>query len=202
LPDRLAEEIRPLTIFYHTKPDLTLKEILALKKGGITDIQPGTESLSLALLRRMHKPTDVRKNINTLRYGRSAGLKVGWNLLFGFPGDQVSDYRDMIDLLPFIRHLEPPKDMLPMVLCKNSRYYNSPGEYGITRLRPGEVYRDILPPQSDLFNIANLYASDFPSQSRENPGVLMELWEEFRQWISAWSTFESMELEMFLPILK
>jgi len=197
---RLSTEIPSIKIVYEMKADLTLDQVLSLKEAGIT-FRPGIESLSPSLLRRMHKPYTVRENIALLRYCRSAGITLDWNLLFGFPGDQIGEYEEMLQLLPLIRHLQPPMKMLPLALIRFGNYQVSPGAFGISNLRPAEVHRDTLPSHADLDKITYLFSADFSSQSRENPEVITSLWKEYRVWCKAWALYKAIPLETLLPTL-
>ena len=199
---RLSTEGPSLKIVYEMNVDLSLTQVISLKQAGITEFQAGIESLSPSLLRRMRKLHTVRENIALLRYARSAGIKLRWNLLFGLPGDQISEYEEMIELLPLIRHLIPPMQMYPLKLCRFSKYHMSPGTFGVSNLRPAEVFREILPSYADIDKIAYYFTANFPSQSHEKPAIITALWEEFQAWKKAWEAYmEVIPLEMMLPTL-
>jgi ribosomal peptide maturation radical SAM protein 1 len=205
LVPRLAAELSSANIIYEMEADLTMDQVLSLKKAGII-IKTGIESLSSSLLRRIQKPYTVRGNIRLLRYARSAGIKFIWNLLFAFPGDQTNEYEEMIRLFPIIHHLPPPLGippigMIPLLLSRFSKYQKSPEMFGIYNLRSAEVFKDILPVHADINKIAYFFAADFPSQSRENPEVITALWEEYQAWNRAWAPYESTSLDILLPTL-
>ena len=97
---QLAEEGLGLKIFYEQKANLSLSQVRALKKAGIVSIQPGIESLSDGLLDLMDKGVSAKQNLRLLRYARSAGVHLFWNLLWGFPGDRSEWYQQMAEFLP------------------------------------------------------------------------------------------------------
>jgi ribosomal peptide maturation radical SAM protein 1 len=196
---RLPTEVPSAEILYHIRTDLTLGQVLSLKRAGIKRIQPGIESLSPSLLKRINKPFTVRENIALLRYTRSVGIYPVWFLLFGIPGDQTCEYEEMLHLFPLIRHLQPPNGMWPLRLCRFSKYQIQPNKFGITNLRPAEVYKDILPPYSDVDKLAYYFAADFPSQSRGNPAAISALWKECQAWSKAWAAYETIPLDILLP---
>jgi ribosomal peptide maturation radical SAM protein 1 len=198
---RLPAEISSIKIFYMINANLTLDQVISLKHAGIKDILPGIESLSPSLLRRMHKSSTVRENIALLRYARSANIGLNWIILFGFPGDQTREYEEMLQLLPLIRHLQPPMQMFPLRLVRFSKYHTSPEAFGISNLRPAGIYKDIFPSHADLEKITYYFAADFPSQSRENPAIIKALWEEYQVWSNAWAAYETISLEILLPSL-
>ena len=197
---RLTGEIPSIKVVYELRANLTLDQVLSLKKTCVM-LKTGIESLSPSLLRRMNKPYKVRENIALLRYARSAGIKVIWSLLFGFPGDQINEYEEMLHLIPLIRHLQPPSEMYPLLLFRFSKYQRSPGEFGMTDLQPAQVFKDILPPRADFENLAYYFNAEFPSESRENPAIINELWKEYQAWRRAWASYETIPLDILLPTL-
>lgn len=198
---RIPTEIPGLEVFYEQRANLAIEQVLALKKAGVTAFQSGIESLSPSLLRRMKKPYSVHHNIALLRYARSCGLDLEWALLFGFPGDREEEYSKMLHLLPLIRHLQPPRDMQPLMLTSFSKYILAPGEFGISGLQPAGAFNDVLPPHGDKEKLAYFFNGRFPSFARENPAEIDALWREFQSWRSAWATFRQLPLEMLLPTL-
>jgi hypothetical protein len=183
------------------KANLTLAQVMALKKAGVAEFQVGIESLSASLLRRMNKPYTLRGNIAVLRYARSVGVHLEWSLLFGFPGDRSDEYRDMLHLLPLIRHLQPPSEFVPLVLYRYSQFQQAPQLFEISHLQPAEVFREILPPQAAVEKIAYYFSGRFPAQSHEDPGVITALWQEYLAWHQAWATYKTIPLDILLPTL-
>src|SRR6185295_3125904 len=104
----LEAEVPNLHTFYFVKANLSLDNVVALKKAGAAIIQPGIEALSSSLLRRMDKGVSTSQNIALLRYARSVDLAVTWNLLHSFPGDELHEFEETLKLLPLLRHLHPP----------------------------------------------------------------------------------------------
>jgi ribosomal peptide maturation radical SAM protein 1 len=198
---QLAKEIPPINIRYEIKANMSLDQVLTLKKAGVNEIQPGIESLSPSLLRRMNKGVTVRENIALLRYARSVNIKLTWVLLFGLPGDQAIEYEEMVRLLPLIRHLPPPIAVSPFRIYRFSRYQTSPETFGLTNLRPAEIYKDILALNSDFEKIAYCFTADFPTQSHDTSKIIDALWKEFQIWRNAWKPYEAIPLEILLPTL-
>jgi ribosomal peptide maturation radical SAM protein 1 len=198
---RMSKEMPPLSIVYEIKANLTLEQVLSLKKAGVTHIAPGIESLSTSLLRRMRKGVTARENIALLRYARSAHMTISWNLLFGVPGDKKEEYEEILRLLPLICHLPPPRSMSPLAMCRFSPYQRSPGSFSISNLRPSQIYEGIYPLHADLGKLAYYLTGDFPAQSFEHPGVIISLAKKFQAWKTAWATYEIVPLEMMLPRL-
>lgn len=196
---RLSREIPSINIRCEIKSNLTLDQVIALKKAGANETIPGIESLSSSLLMRMDKGVTVRENIAFLRWARSVGLPLTWSLLFGFPGDQTGEYEEMVQLFPLIHHLPPPCLMIPLRIFRFSRYHTSPETFGLANLRPAEIYQNIFPADADIEKIAYCFTADFPSQSHENPEVIDTLWQEFQAWQKVWKPYEVLPMDMMLP---
>lgn len=198
---RLPIEVPGLDVFYEQQANLTLEQVISLKKAGVKAFQSGIESLSASFLRRMQKPYSIHHNIALLRYARSCGLELEWALLFGFPGDSEEEYREMLDLFPLIRHLQPPRDMQPLMLTSFSKYLLSPEAFEISQLKPASIFEDVLPPHGDREKLAYFFSGRFPSFSRQNPEVIDAMWQEFQDWQRAWSAYRQVPLDMLLPTL-
>jgi len=143
---RLGQEVPGLCMFYEQKANLSLEQVTALARAGVTVIQPGIEALSTDLLRRMDKGVTARQNIALLRHARAVGVEMNWNLLYGFPGDGVREYRHTLALLPCLRHRPPPTDVCRISIDRFSPYFFAPARYGIRSVRPMDSYAAILPP--------------------------------------------------------
>ena len=63
-----------------------------------------------------------------------------WNLLCGFPGEKNEDYEAMVEILPFISHLEAPKAFFNIAYHKSSIYERNRAEYGL-QLEPLHTYQ-------------------------------------------------------------
>lgn len=183
---RIEKEVPGVRILFQVDAHLSLEQLIVLKRAGVYQVQPGIESFSASLLKRIRKNGTVEKNIRMLRHARSVGLDVSWYLLYGVPGDTVEEYRETLAILPLIRHLQPPVRLNAIEIPRFSMYQLEPGQFGITGLRPAGLYDGILPEGADAANIAFFFAGEFPSGSYEDPDILEALSREFRVWGGAW----------------
>lgn len=126
--------------FVETKVNLKRPQVLLLARSGVRVLQPGIESLSTRVLGLMRKGCDLLQILQTLKWAHSAGVAVAWNLLYGFPGEQYADYEAMERLIPSLHHLHPPGAVGRIRLDRFSPYFNSPSQYGFSRLRPTKAY--------------------------------------------------------------
>jgi ribosomal peptide maturation radical SAM protein 1 len=185
---RLGAELPGLHVFYEQKSNLTLDNVVALKSAGVGLIQPGIEALSTALLKRMDKGVSGPQNLALLRYARAAEVAVNWNLLYAFPGDGLREYEETIRLLPLLRHLHPPVGISPLSIDRFSPYFNHPARYGVSNIRPLDVYRSILPAGADASKVAYNFVADYASEVKDRPDVVRELRQESAAWRAAWES--------------
>ena len=71
--------------FYETKANLKKDQVELLFNAGVQAIQPGIESLSTPILKLMNKGVTALHNIRLLKWAREYGVRVVWNLIYGFP---------------------------------------------------------------------------------------------------------------------
>jgi ribosomal peptide maturation radical SAM protein 1 len=198
---QLSTELSSLNLHFEIKANLSLNQLQALQKAGTTMLQPGIESLSASLLRRMDKGVTVQENLSLLRYARSLNLDLKWNLLFGFPGDRLDEYEEMLGLLPLISHLQPPRMMIPIRLCRFSRYQTFPESFDISNLRPATVHSEILPSDADVDKLSVLFTGDYPSAVFENQSLLETLHKAYENWRDKWSIYSILPIGTLLPEL-
>ena len=179
-------EIPGIQIFYEQKANLKLADIITLKESGVLWIQPGIEALSSSLLKRMHKGVSARQNIALLRYARSVELPLTWQLLWGFPGDRLYEYEQTLDLLPLLRHLQPPENLLHLVIERYSPYFEHPDDYGLKNIRPFGGYNLVLPETVDSGKVAYQFAADYQCASHENLDVIFKIYREIKAWKHVW----------------
>src|SRR5258708_15840287 len=92
----LAEKKREFGLFYEVKANLRKDQVQLLREAGIETIQPGIESLSDNVLRIMRKGVTTLQNIQLLKWCTELGLKVIFNIIWGFPGETPDDYKTTI----------------------------------------------------------------------------------------------------------
>lgn len=171
---------------YQLRATLDLKGLVNLKKAKVSAILPGIETFSTHLLKLMNKGTTARQNLLFLRNAISVDIYVDWYLLWGFPGDNISDYEEVLHILPLIRHLQPPRKFVNMVLMRFSSYLDHQQKYKITNVQPWSVLDKVLPDWADLEKLAVYYTGEFPSQAYENPEIIREIANQVAIWKKTW----------------
>jgi len=183
---RLATEFPKAVIFYQQRADLSLPQVVALRRAGIKSVQAGIESLSSCLLALMNKGTLARQGLMLLRNARAAGLNLGWGLLWGIPGDNANAYEDILAILPLLHHLQPPCALLHLSIERFSPYFSRPTEFGVRNIRPLGGYYGFLPKGADVERIAYHFLADYRCGSHYRVGVIHRLWKEITRWQGAW----------------
>ena len=179
-----AEAFPPLSC--QLKVDTSLQDLIHVKNANIHAILPGIETFSTKILQLMNKGTTARQNLIFLRNAASVGFYVDWFMLWGFPGDRISEYEDILRMLPLIRHLQPPRKFESMQLMRFSPYVRTPQKYEISKLRPWPAYHVIYPDRADIEKLAYYYHADYPSEAREHPELILKIANEITRWRRVW----------------
>lgn len=182
---KLASQFSHLDIFYELKANATFEQLLLLKKAGINRIQPGIETISSSLLKRMNKGVLARQNIALLRNCTSLGISCAWNFLYGFPNDTEDDYLLMQPLLPLLTHLYPPLRCSHVVLARFSPYYNFPEKFGIKNIQPASFYKSWFPTKV-LSKVASVFEGEYKYFSRPDNPLIQELRGQIEKWQALW----------------
>jgi ribosomal peptide maturation radical SAM protein 1 len=164
---RLQASGLDLEMFYEVKANLRLEQLALLRAGGVQSIQPGIESLSNDILRRMKKGCTGLQNLQLLRWSHELGITVAWNLLGGFPGENSGDYEEMAALLPLLTHLPPPVACTPIRLDRFSPLFVQGEALGLRRIRPTAAYYYCFPfGRRELARLAYFFDFDYADGRR------------------------------------
>jgi ribosomal peptide maturation radical SAM protein 1 len=181
---KLAAADTTYSLFYEIKSNVGREELRLMRQAGIDRVQPGIESLSTAVLRLMRKGVRASQNVNMMRWARYYGIGVSWNLIFGFPGEQLVDYERQVELLPLLVHLDPPSGCGSVWLERFSPLYRERDKFPATRIAPEESYRYVYPPEVNLNELA--YFFDFHLENTLPHRHLDPLLEAAAAWRELW----------------
>lgn len=134
LPD-LVRQGSKYRLFYETKSNLRKDHVELLAAAGVYMLQPGIESLSTSILKLMGKGTTRLQNVQLLKWCAELGVAPMWNLLYGFPGEDASEYAGMAGLFPALFHLSPPMGSAKIRLDRFGSYWKWPERYNIRDLK-------------------------------------------------------------------
>lgn len=185
LVPRLAEANLGLELFYEVKSNLRFEQLSALRAAGVHKLQPGIESFSDEVLRLMRKGCSGAQNIQLLRWGAELGIGIAYNLLCGFPGESDAAYREMLELLPLLEHLEPPTGVSQIRLDRFSPFFADPQAFGISRVRPARAYFYVYPfARTELMELAYHFEFDH-AEEPAGPRHLPRLRAAQEEWRSS-----------------
>lgn len=168
LPKLAEREPRP-RLTCEVKANLTEEKISSLEKAGFVEVQPGIETFSTPVLRRMRKGVTGIQNVFTLKVGKARNLKIDWNILYGFPDDEVEDYENLVKIIPHLYHLDPPYSCGDVLVTRFAPLQATPERFGLPKAEKHRIYNVLFSEefldQSGL-RIENLcYFFDSPWQS-------------------------------------
>jgi len=154
----LATLENPPFLFYEVKANMRRNQVALMSAAGVRRIQPGIESLHDDVLKLLKKGNSWFINVQLLKWAQEFGIRVAWNFLAGAPGESEAWYREMIDWLPLLFHLEPPDGNVAHIRYDRfSPYQAAPREYGLT-LVPSRAYEYVYPvPPHELADLAYYY---------------------------------------------
>jgi len=176
-----AQNNYDLQFFIEVKSNLTKAQIKNLAHGGVNVIQPGIESFSTNQLQEMDKGVRPLQNVFCLKWALYYGMEVSWSILTGFPLETDDDYRQQIDLLKSLTHLQPPISVGDIWLERFSPYFTRPDQYGIRITGPGVAYPYVYDGDTiDLMKVA--YDFEFESDLKIDPALVEELQQTVAYW--------------------
>ena len=144
-------------IFYEVKANLSRAQLKLMAQAGVTEVQPGIESLSSNVLRLMRKGVRAAQNVNFLRWASYYDIDAQWNLLWGFPGETEQDYAEQAAVIPHLRHLPPPASANRVWLERFSPLFTEHDTFQLGRRTPERSYQYIYPSSVDLDRIAYFF---------------------------------------------
>jgi|CXWL01.1.fsa_nt_gi ribosomal peptide maturation radical SAM protein 1 len=148
-------------LFYEVKSNLRREQLVALRRAGITHIQPGIESFSDQVLGLMGKGVTGLQNIQLLKWCKELGLRPYWSLLWGIPGEDPAAYAGMAELLARLAHLPPPDSSGAVRLDRFSPNFERAADLGLTNLRPYPAAFHVYPLAAEaVVNLAYSFAAD------------------------------------------
>ena len=180
----LAGGDRDYEIFYEVKANLTRAQLKALAAAGVTRLQPGLESLSSAVLSLMDKGVRAAQNVNLLRWARYYGIDVGWNILWGFPGETAADYARQAAVVPHLTHLQPPASADRIWLERFSPLFSRVAS--LRWRRPEASYRHVYPSTVDVERMA--YFFDYSFEGALDPLAYDALRDAVAGWSALWES--------------
>jgi|GEM_PF-568416 len=183
---QLQQALPNIRFFIDQKANLSFRKVKALADAGVYDILPGIETLCTELLTAIDKGTTAKQNLQMMRYARGCDLQLSWFFLYGIPGETVASYQKMQQLLPLITHLCPPVNFQDIKLLRFGLYVANPSAYDVANLRPLHIYREILPEQANINQLAYYFEGDYSSVKSDAPQLAEQIAAHVTRWRQAW----------------
>jgi ribosomal peptide maturation radical SAM protein 1 len=171
-------------LFYEVKSNLSRQQLRLLAQAGVHRIQPGIESLSAPVLKRMRKGVTAVQNVNLLRWALYYRIHVSWNLIWGFPHETETDYENQLALLRQVVHLPPPIGAGRIWLERFSPLYFDRETFPAVSIRPEASYSYVYPRNFQLDRVA--YFFDYELADTLPDSVFAETLEQVERWRTAW----------------
>jgi hypothetical protein len=114
-------------------------------------------------------------------------MAVGWNYLYGFPGEQIEDYRAVLTLLPKLEHLHAPTGCSEIIIDRFSPYHTDPAQFGISAIEPFPSYRGLYPPDAPLNDIAYHFNGHYSTPLLADREFVATLRAAITRWQTLWS---------------
>lgn len=196
---RLAEGPDALELFFEVKANLREEELDLFVLGGVTHIQAGIESLCSEVLKLMAKGVNARQCLRLLIDCVSRQIDLRWNLIYGFPGESRDGYVGMLEILPFLEHLQPPIGFGPIRVDRFSPYHAAPERYGIGRLDPLPAYAKVYPGRARIADLAYSFVGAYETEFVKDRSLVAELGSALLHWGRRWERAEVMPRLWRLP---
>lgn len=169
--------------FAEVKSNLSEKDIYFLAKSRILNIQPGIERISTAVLKVMNKGVSAIQNIHCLRLCVEYGVFPYWNVIYGFPGEAVSDLDAELAVLRKISHLPPPRGCSRIRMDRYSPNFEKANQLGFCIRGPSIAENFLFYDSSEKLSLCYHFEFDYLIQ----PTVEIEQkFTELRELCEAW----------------
>jgi ribosomal peptide maturation radical SAM protein 1 len=178
----LARSEQKLHLFYEVKANLKKDQLCLLRNAGILSIQPGIESFSDHVLAIMRKGVSGLQNVQLLKWCREIGLTAYYNLIWGFPGENVADYQEMANLIPLISHLQPPVAASTIRIDRFSPNFDQSAQLGFSSVSPHPAYGHVYPLNAEIVsNLAYFFTFEY-SEKRDVASYVMPVAQAVDSW--------------------
>ena len=178
-------EIRPLN---------TPRKLGCYRKGGLSTVQVGIESLSDSLLKKMAKGTRVIENLAIMKYCAENSIILDGNIIVEFPGSTMEEVSETLANLDYALPYHPLV-AATFFLGTGSPVDSTPAAYGIRAITQHRNAYKLLP--KEILNNLKLVVKGY----RGDRGRQQSQWQPVRQKIKLWQGFHNQRKNTSLPAL-
>jgi len=104
LPD-LAKEENKYSLYWQVKSNMKLEDVQLMRAAGLNWVTVGIESFSSSLLKKIDKGVSGIQNVLTIKLLTEHRIDAVYNILYGYPHEDLSDYGGRTALIPSMYHL-------------------------------------------------------------------------------------------------
>lgn len=184
----LLNHVQPLDLFFEVKSNLKEDDLDQFVMSGVNTIQPGIESFSTTVLKRIEKGVTGIRNVWLLRECASRRISVTWNLLVDVPGEVEVDLITQVELLPALIHLQPPNGLSPIVIDRFSPYFDHPSAFDIDSVRPLDAYGALYPETAQINELAYHFQANYESAFRRSATSREKIEDAVTNWRQRWQS--------------
>ena len=128
---RLAEVLPRYQLEAEIKANQPPDRMRRIAEAGFVELQPGIESFSTPVLKRMDKGVRGIQNVALLKNGYRRKITIQYNLLYGIPGDTIEDYAWLVERMPRLYHLTPPISRTETIVTRFAPLQVNPERFGL-----------------------------------------------------------------------
>lgn len=133
LPQIQGAFATPLMLEGEIKANQTRDAMREFAAAGFRALQPGIESFSTPVLKRMRKGVSGIQNVQLLKWGYLDGVVIDYNVLYGLPGDAAAEYLWLLQNTPKLYHLTPPISRTETIITRFAPLQSEPEQFGFTQ---------------------------------------------------------------------
>lgn len=140
----LAADGKDYSLFAEIRPSTHRRELAALRRAGVEELQTGVEALSTSLLQKLNKGTTAIQNLQIMKNCEELGIAHRANLIVHFPGSDAADVNETLRVLSFAQ-VYRPLHIVPFWLGRGSAVSQHPKAYGVHAVFNHPHYRQLFP---------------------------------------------------------
>lgn len=191
LPE-MARRGKPYRVTSEMKANANTHRFVLLASAGFDEVQPGIESFSSSVLRKMDKGVTAIQNVHTLLLGKQHGVVVHYNILYGLPDDEEQEYEAIVSSLPRLSHLDPPSTRLLVQITRYAPLHTNPQRFDIAPAYHDPSYELIF--SQEFLSAQGFDLDDFCyyfERSFENSPRLNHLYREIDRLVDEWKRVQT-----------
>lgn len=181
-------------IFCEVLADYTTEEWQALRKVGVRRAQIGIESFSTRHLASMNKNKTLLDNLHALKVCKRLGITAVYGVMIGSPKDRPDFYRDNIDVIGKIAHLEPPRYTSDFDLRAGSPLFEGRETLGVRIEHVPGAFDEVLPAADHNCELRPSRVTYPTLQTEAYEAELEQLVRDVDAWRTGWDASRGIQL--------